>query len=75
MAVNLLRCLKQRNVNEGGDGAVEKWWPEFDIEGDWVTLTEIDVRSIRHAAHERILLSYLSGGMLTLFSVCHVARR
>lgn len=54
MAVNLLRCLKQRSILERGEeeGArVENWWPEYDIDGDWVTLTEINVRSKFHALH------------------------
>lgn len=45
IAVNLLRCLKQRSMNKGGTGEVHEWFPNFDMDGDSVWLHGIDVRS------------------------------
>ncbi|CAM9433372.1 unnamed protein product [Pylaiella littoralis] len=51
MAVNLLRVLKQKSLNKGGSGDVNDWFPKFEMEGERVLLTEIDVAldaSFRH---------------------------
>ena len=45
MAVNLLRGLKEKNIQEGGSGDVDEWFPKYEIDGDHVWLTEIYVRS------------------------------
>ena len=46
IAVNLLRVLKQISVNSGRGDHVDEWFPKFDIDGEWVTVTEIYVRSL-----------------------------
>ena len=46
IAVNILRVLKQRSLEEGGRGDVDEWFPKYEIDGDYIWLTEIYVRSL-----------------------------